>query len=151
MGLSQSDPLLNERTNLLAKINISRTCELYVRPAPEYISKELLGFVRVFNMNEEQLKHWLSNDKCSNDLLYLDCGLDTEVEIKTWTFLKTRISLLLKMFPTTLNDDEQYLVANSKKGSNKLSHIKTMILNYRICEKKILIDALNFIDERIKI
>lgn len=107
--------------------------------------------MRVFNMNEEQLKHWLSSDKSSKDLLYMDCALDTAAEIKTWTFLKTRILLLLKAFATTLEEDVEHLEGHLKKGPNRLSHIRTMIFNYRISEKQMLKEALAFIDERIKI
>lgn len=103
-----------------------------------------MGFVRVFNMNEEQLDHWLAPEKCATDLLYLDCALDTALEKKTWTFLKTRLALLLKTFPTTLDEDVAILNGNQKK---KLGHIKTMILQYRASEKLILRQALDYIED----
>lgn len=150
LGLSQSDPLVKERTELLESIGIAKSTEIVILPAPKFISPELLGFVRVFNMNDEQLKHWLAPDKSASDLLYLDCALDTALEQKTWNFLKMRITLLLRAFDTTLDDDERTLEVHQTKGHQKLSHIKTMILHYRIMEKRILHDALAYIDERIK-
>lgn len=127
-----------------------KTIEITVLPPPRYISPELLAFVRVFNMNEDQLKHWLAPDKVAGDLLYLDCALDTALEIKTWTFLKMRLTLLLKAFPTSLEDDVKLLEQHQKKGQQKLSHTKTMIIQYRISEKRILREALTYIEERSK-
>lgn len=150
LGLSQSDPLVKQRTNLLESIGIVKNSEITVLPAPKFISPELLAFVRVFNMNEEQLNHWLAPDKQHTDLLYLDCALDTALEIKTWNFLKMRLTLLLKAFPTTHDDDVNLLEQHQKKGQQKLGHIKTMIVQYRITEKRILRDALAYIEERIK-
>lgn len=150
LGLSQSDPLVKQRTALLETIGITKNSEITVLPAPKFISPELLAFVRIFNMNEEQLNHWLAPEKVGSDLLYLDCALDTALEIKTWNFLKMRLTLLLKAFPTNLEDDVKLLEQHQKKGQQKLSHIKTMIVQYRITEKRILSDALTYIEERSK-
>lgn len=150
LGLSQSDPLVKQRTQLLDSIGITKNREITVLPTPRFISPELLAFVRIFNMNEEQLNHWLAPDKVASDLLYLDCALDTTLEIKTWNFLKMRLTLLLKSFPTSLEDDVNALEQHQKKGQQKLGHIKTMIIQYRITEKRILRDALAYIEERSK-
>lgn len=150
LGLSQSDVLVKQRSQLLDSIGITKNSEITVLPSPRFISPELLAFVRVFNMNEEQLKHWLAPDKAASDLLYLDCALETELEIKTWNFLKMRLTLLLKSFPTTLEDDINILEQHQKKGQQKLSHTKTMIIQYRITEKRILREALTYIEERSK-
>lgn len=95
-------------------------------------------------MNEEQLDHWLAPEKCATDLLYLDCALDTALEKKTWTFLKTRLTLLLRSFPTSLDDDLATVNGNQKK---KLGHVQVMILQYRISEKIILRQALDYIED----
>lgn len=150
MGLSQSDPLVEQRSKLLDGIGIAKNTEITISPSPKYISPELLAFVRVFNMNEEQLNHWLTPDKVASDLLYLDCALDTALEIKTWSFLKMRLTLLLKAFPTSMEDDESLLEQHHRKGHHKLSHIKSNIIQYRISEKRMLSEALNYIEERIK-
>lgn len=150
LGLSQSDALVKHRTRLLENIGITKNTEITVLPPPKYISPELLAFVRIFNMNEENLNHWLAPEKVASDLLYLDCALDTALEIKTWTFLKMRLNLLLKAYPTSLEDDVHFLEQHQKKGQQKLSHTKTIIAQYRLSEKQILHDALNYIEERIK-
>lgn len=52
LGLNDSDELLEDRQNLLAKIKIPSSTDLDLLPTSPYISPELLGFVRVFNMNK---------------------------------------------------------------------------------------------------
>ncbi|XP_055680235.1 actin-histidine N-methyltransferase [Lutzomyia longipalpis] len=143
LGLSSMDQLVNERTDLLKKLNIVVSGELNLLPAPKFISPELLGFVRVFNMNKEQLDHWLASDKAT-DLLHADCALDTALEMKTWKFLETRLTLLLRTFPTTLEDDL------AMQNGSKLGHIRGILLQFRIGEKQILHDALEYVQQRVK-
>lgn len=150
LGLSASDPLFEKRNVLLQLLNIPKNSELKVLPPPEHISSELLGFVRAFNMNEEQLDHWIKSERAM-DLLHIDCALETELESKTWQYLQIRLMLLLRAFPTTLEDDEK-LFEGLKKGEirPKRNYIKMMILEYRILEKRILAAALDYAKQRTK-
>ncbi|GAB0088882.1 Actin-histidine N-methyltransferase [Sergentomyia squamirostris] len=143
LGLSSMDQLVTERSDLLKELNIVVSGELNLLSAPQFISPELLAFVRVFNMNREQLDHWLSNDRAM-DLLHTDCALDTQVELKTWKFLETRLMLLLKAFPTTLEEDQ------ALQSGPKLGHIRNILLQFRIGEKQILHDALEYVKQRVK-
>lgn len=43
---------------------------------------------------------WLQSDHPSN-LMHEECGIETEVESKAWSFLKTRCQLLVQLYPTT--------------------------------------------------
>lgn len=137
------DQLVNERSELLKALGIVVSGELNLLPAPQFISPELLGFVRVFNMNKEQLDHWLSSEKAT-DLLHADCALETALEIKTWKFLETRLTLLLRSFPTTLEEDL------TLQSGPKLGHIRNILLQFRIGEKQILQDALEYVQQRVK-
>ncbi|KAL9880982.1 actin-histidine N-methyltransferase [Glossina fuscipes] len=148
LGLSQSDPLYEKRSQLLQLLNIPKNGELKVLPAPEHISPELLAFVRVFNMNEEQLQHWICSERAT-DLLHIDCALETSLESKTWQYLQTRLMLLLRVFPTTLEADETQL-AGVKCGKLQMAQIPVMILEYRILEKRILAAALDYAKQRTK-
>lgn len=148
LGLSASDELFTERSQLLEQLNIPKNCELKVLQSPDYISPELLAFVRIFNMNQDQIKHWLNSERAA-DLLHIDCALETSLESKTWIFLQTRLTLLLKVFPTTLEDDE-IMLANHLKGQTKMGHNKAMLIQYRILEKKILSNALEYAKQRTK-
>ncbi|XP_055386662.1 actin-histidine N-methyltransferase [Condylostylus longicornis] len=148
LGLGNHDELYKEKTKLLDKLDIANNCELKVLPAPKYISPHLLGFVRVFHMNKDQLDHWVNSER-TTDLLHIDCALETSLESKTWQFLQNRLEILLRVFPTTLEADE-ITFANFKKGQIKLGHIKSMLLHYRILEKKILLNALDYAKQRTK-
>ncbi|XP_059616323.1 actin-histidine N-methyltransferase [Phlebotomus argentipes] len=143
LGLSSMDQLVSERTELLKALNIVVSGELSLLPAPQFISPELLGFVRVFNMSKEHLEHWLTNDRAT-DLLHADCALDTALEVKTWKFLETRLTLLLRSFPTTLEEDV------ALQSGPKLGHIRSILLQFRIGEKQILRDALEYVQQRVK-
>jgi hypothetical protein len=61
----------------------------------------LILILTLFIYLVEHLKHWLSSDR-SCDLVYPDCALETEVESRMWKFLLTRINLLQRAYPTTL-------------------------------------------------
>lgn len=148
LGLSPSDPLFNERGKLLEMLGIAKICEVKVLQYPHFISPQLLAFVRIFNMNKEQLEHWITSER-ADDLFHIDCALETALETKTWLFLQTRLTLLLKIFPTTLQEDEA-LLSNHQKGQAKLGHVKALIVQYRILEKKILENALDYVKQRSK-
>lgn len=101
-----------------------------------------------FKIYAEHITHWLSNER-STDLLHLDCALDTAIETKTWMFLKMRLILLLRSFTTSLADDE-LLMDNHRKGQNKLGHNRALVIQFRITEKKILTEALEYVEQRTK-
>ncbi|XP_013104644.1 actin-histidine N-methyltransferase [Stomoxys calcitrans] len=148
LGLSPSDPLFEKRAKLLELLHIPKNSELKVLPAPDYISSELLAFVRVFNMNEEQLDHWITSERAM-DLLHIDCALETTLESKTWQYLQTRLMLLLRVFPQTLEADEQQL-AELKQQKLAMNSRAAMILEYRVLEKRILAAALDYAKQRTK-
>jgi protein-histidine N-methyltransferase len=52
LSLSTADELYEERTQLLAKLSIPPTGDLLLLKAPKCISDQLLGFIRVFNMDK---------------------------------------------------------------------------------------------------
>ncbi|XP_036215371.2 actin-histidine N-methyltransferase [Bactrocera oleae] len=148
LGLGSTDPLLEKRVQLLLMMQISKNTDLQVLPPPKYISSELLAFVRVFNMNAQQLEHWINSERAM-DLLHIDCALETTLESKTWQYLQTRLMLLLRVFPTTLEVDEEQLAAY-KKGELYLCYVEAMVLEYRVLEKRVLAAALDYAKQRVK-
>lgn len=162
LGLSPTDPLGEQRALLLGKLNIERKAELRVLPAPEHISGELLAFVRVFNMSADQLEHWCSDLERAVDLLHIDCALDTDLETRTWQYLYQRLKLLLGVLEVTLHeaDEVQQLEALQLKDKNggkqqkkeqEHHEIDVMLLQYRRLERRILTDALQYAQERLKV
>lgn len=102
----------------------------------------------MFTFLSEHLDHWLASDR-SNDLLHVDCALETALEMKIWTFLKIRLTILLKAFTTTIDEDEVIVDAH-RKGQNKLGHNKALVIQFRLTEKRILRDALEYVEQRTK-
>ena len=114
----------------------------------------------------EQITHWLESDR-PTDLMHVDCALETSLENKTWSFLYTRLQLLLKSFPTTLDEDLVLLNGGSTSATltaaaittginytnvpnNKLGHVRSMLIQFRVIEKYILNEALEYVKQRIK-
>ncbi|XP_064536358.1 actin-histidine N-methyltransferase [Drosophila montana] len=151
LGLSPTDALAEQRALLLSELNIERKAELRVLPAPEHISGELLAFVRVFNMSKEQLEHWCSDLERAIDLLHIDCALETDLETRTWQYLYQRLKLLLGVLDATLKeaDEQQQLEALQQQPAP--SEIDIMVLQYRRLERRILSDALQYAQERLKV
>lgn len=150
LGLSATDPLHAERSKLLQRLHIGVHTELLVLPAPHHLNGSMLAFVRVFNMNAAQLGDWLADGRNADDLRCLDCALDTELERRTWTFLQVRFQLLLRAFATTLADDESTLAEARAKGAVRLSFVRTMAVQYRVLEKRLLLAALEYVSQRTK-
>lgn len=92
----------------------------------------------------DQLTHWLASEKAS-DLCHLDCALDTDLEMKTWKFLEIRLTILLRSFPTTIADDEALL-----ERPKQLGHVKSLLVELRLNEKRILRDAVEYVNQRVK-
>lgn len=159
LGLSPTDPLGEQRARLLSTLNIERKAELRVLPAPEHISGELLAFVRVFNMSAEQLEHWCSDLERAVDLLHIDCALETDLETRTWQYMYQRLKLLLGVLEATLHetDEVQQLEAlqlnENQEDQKQQAHdeIDIMLLQYRRLERRILTDALQYAQERLKV
>ncbi|KAF3844319.1 hypothetical protein F7725_007482 [Dissostichus mawsoni] len=73
------------------------------------ISAQLLAFLRVFCMTEEELKDYLLGDGAVNKIFTLgnsEFPVSWENEIKMWTFLETRAALLLKTYKTTSQNSD---------------------------------------------
>lgn len=151
LSLSTSDKLFTERNNLLEKLEIPVSGDLVaILPAPTYISPKLLGFARVFNMTKEQLDHWIASER-AGDLLHIDCAIETECETKAWNFIVNRLSLLLKISTTTLEEDKELLqqATTGAKGI-KINRHKQMLVQFRVIEKTLLDDSLEFAKGRVK-
>lgn len=150
LGLSANDALLVQRQQLLQRLSIAAHTELCVLPAPHFISGEMLAFVRVFNMNAAQLEHWLAADSNALDLMCVDCALETELEVRSWRFLQVRLQLLLRAATDggrSLEEDER-LLAEAK--AKRLGFVRTMLVQYRVLEKRLLGGALEYVSQRTK-
>uniref|UniRef100_A0A9J8BIH7 protein-histidine N-methyltransferase n=1 Tax=Cyprinus carpio carpio TaxID=630221 RepID=A0A9J8BIH7_CYPCA len=99
------------------------------------ISAQLLAFLRVFCMTEEELRDYLVGDHAINKIFTLgntEFPVSWENEIKLWTFLETRAALLLKTYKTTSEEDRSML------EKPDLSLHSRIAIKLRLAEKEIL-------------
>uniref|UniRef100_A0A1B6DPA2 protein-histidine N-methyltransferase n=1 Tax=Clastoptera arizonana TaxID=38151 RepID=A0A1B6DPA2_9HEMI len=142
LGVSKSDPLEYLKSLLLQRLELPMAADFSILCGQLPIENKLLAFVRIFNMNQEQLQYWIDHDR-STDLMHVDCALETELDNKTWSFLQARIKLLATLYPTKLEDD-------LKIDLDALTEHKKMAVQLRICEKSILQRASEYVEQRIK-
>lgn len=135
LSLSKADELFDDRAKLLETVGVRSSGCFQI--APEF-SIELLAFVRIFNMNKDELRTWLESEN-TKELLNPDLKLDKAKEQKILMFLLMRVKILLKAYPSTLEDDQALL-------ETQIQRTKSMLVQYRVLEKK----ALNEISERIE-
>ncbi|KAG5877595.1 hypothetical protein JTB14_027599 [Gonioctena quinquepunctata] len=149
LGISRSDNLQEKRTELLQRLAISSTSDFFIKKGSEPIDGALLAFVRIFNMNEDQLQHWLESDR-ADDLKYSDCALDTTLEKKSWTFLQARLKLLLGIYKTTLEEDLGVLEGKRSNKGKQMSANARLAVGMRAIEKKILTAAIEYVEQYIR-
>ncbi|KAF7993010.1 hypothetical protein HCN44_005791 [Aphidius gifuensis] len=142
LGISKSDPLFNDRVNLLEKIGFTSSMTFLLENSSEPITDQMLAFLRIFSMRKNELDHWLESEKIF-DLMHRDCSLDTVVEENVKKFLLTRLKLLISNYPTKLEEDIELL-------KTTMSPSRKMIIQLRVTEKKILAGALEYVEQWIK-
>lgn len=138
LSLSKADELYDDRAKLLDTLGLSASGNYQIAPT---FSGELLAFVRIFNMNKEELKKWLEAN--TKDLLSPDLKLEKAMEQKILMFLLMRVKILLKAFPTTLEEDQALLETQTQKT-------KAMLIQYRMLEKKALMEIAGGLETKMK-
>lgn len=127
LGISKSDPLEKKRVMLLSKINLSAVNEYFVKPEP--LSGSLLGFLRVFNMDESQLDQWLSSETTIN-ITNSSYVMEKDLDNKVLKYIITRLKLLL----TSYQISEEEL----KSDDLTLQPCKRLALEMKLSEKRML-------------
>ncbi|XP_069591523.1 actin-histidine N-methyltransferase [Ranitomeya imitator] len=148
LGVSKSDRLYAMKAEVLARAGIptSSVFALHITEPP--ISAQLLAFLRVFCMSEEELKEHLIGDHAIDKIFTLgnnEFPVSWDNEIKLWTFLETRASLLLKTYRSTVEDDKQIL------DNGSLSIHAAMAVKLRLVEKEILEKAVKSASDYCKL
>lgn len=157
----------------MSKLGLPSVGEFLLKPGMEPISDTLLAFLRVFSMRKAELAHWLRSDKVF-DLKHMDCALETVVEENVRKFLLTRLQLLIANYPTTLKVKVKsdrfsafwllstarryqcyqykcfFLQEDLKLLETTLPQIKKMAVQLRVTEKRILLGALEYVEQWIK-
>ncbi|ELW47217.1 Histone-lysine N-methyltransferase setd3 [Tupaia chinensis] len=135
LGVSKSDRLYAMKAEVLARAGIPTSSVFALHFTDPPISAQLLAFLRVFCMTEEELKEHLLGDSAIDRIFTLgnsEFPVSWDNEVKLWTFLEDRASLLLKTYKTTIEEDKSVL------KSRDLSVRATMAIKLRLGEKEIL-------------
>uniref|UniRef100_A0A1A8RN18 protein-histidine N-methyltransferase n=1 Tax=Nothobranchius rachovii TaxID=451742 RepID=A0A1A8RN18_9TELE len=135
LGVSKSERLYAMKAEVLARAGIPASCVFALHCNDSPISAQLLAFLRVFCMTEEELKDHLLGDHTINKIFTLGNGefpVSWENEIKLWTFLENRAALLLKTYRTTSEEDRSLL------EKPDLSLHSRLAIQLRLAEKQIL-------------
>ncbi|XP_073241569.1 actin-histidine N-methyltransferase-like [Porites lutea] len=142
LGVSKSDPLYSLKETLLTALRMTASFHSYtVLCDCEPFGPELVAFLRVFCMKEDELTGWLEKaNEASCDLSKLSdfraSVCKEETEIKCWQFLETRLSLLLGQYGTTEQEDSDLL------ANEELSHHKKLCIQLKRAERQVLQNAL---------
>ncbi|KAF7251955.1 Actin-histidine N-methyltransferase [Varanus komodoensis] len=135
LGVSKSDRLYAMKAEVLARAGIPTSSVFALHSTEPPISAQLLAFLRVFCMTEDELKEHLIGDHAIDRIFTLgnsEFPVSWDNEVKLWTFLEARASLLLKTYKTTISEDRAFL---EKPG---LACNATMAIKLRLGEKEIL-------------
>ncbi|XP_034531090.1 actin-histidine N-methyltransferase isoform X2 [Notolabrus celidotus] len=135
LGVSKSERLYAMKAEVLARAGIPASCIFALHCNEPPISAQLLAFLRVFCMTEEELKEYLLGEAAVSKIFTLgnsEFPVSWENEIKLWTFLETRAALLLKSYKTSSEEDSTLL------EKPDLSLHSRMAIQLRLAEKQIL-------------
>uniref|UniRef100_UPI00358EE006 actin-histidine N-methyltransferase n=1 Tax=Myxine glutinosa TaxID=7769 RepID=UPI00358EE006 len=135
LGVSKSDRLFAMKSEILARGGIPASTMFSLHCGEMPVPAQLLAFLRIFCMTEGELKECLVGENVMEKIFRLgdpDFPVSWDNEVKLWTFLETRVSLLLKTYKTSLQEDEN-LIADPQT-----SYRTKMAVRLRKAEKEIL-------------
>ncbi|XP_073946251.1 SET domain containing 3 [Choristoneura fumiferana] len=140
LGVSSSDPLRESKRTLLAKLGLAGFTHYNIYLGDSPISAELLAFIRIFKMNDEELSKWSSHG-LPGDLVSTEASsaeaVGSAIDRRAYTYLLTRCGLLR---------------ASYKKGDTTESqtlHSKNIKL-LKECEVQILDGAIKYLEDAIQ-
>lgn len=142
LGISKNDKLYLMKQQMLGRMGLTDSSHSFPLMAAEFpVSAELLAFLRVFSMNEEELQKRLFDTNFSDslsDLIHPECIVSKENEIRCWSFLETRLSLLFRQYKTPMEEAEKML-----DDASLTTHTK-LCTQLKLTEQRILQNAILF-------
>jgi len=139
LGVAKTDALAAPRLALLEQIGVV-SGKFYIRRTAEPIDGKLMAFLRVLQMDEAQLTEWQGAEQ--PDTL-LDIKSSVDVDSKVMQYMITRAALLIRAYPTTLEQDQE-LIKESKDEMDKSN------IQLRLCEKRILLNCVAYCETTLK-
>ncbi|XP_045773540.1 actin-histidine N-methyltransferase [Maniola jurtina] len=134
LGISTGDVLREAKLSLLTKLGLAGVTHYNLYKGTNPISAELLAFIRIFNMNQEELSKWASHS-IPGDLVSSDESSATMVgaaiDRRAYTYLMTRCGLI----------KASYKKSEDETDSLHRKNIKLL----KECEVQILDDAIEYL------
>lgn len=147
LGISKGDPLFAMKVEVLARLSIPGSAGYYISSERIPLTTELLAFLRVFCMTHEDLLERLQGDQATALVMALkdpQTKVNDENERNLYSFLQTRLTLLLRQYKSTIEEDVDLL------GKGELSICATDAIMLRKQDKEILVKALEFVRSRLE-
>ncbi|XP_026728696.1 histone-lysine N-methyltransferase setd3 [Trichoplusia ni] len=139
LGVSSSDPLRETKLSLLTKLGLAGVTHYSLYQGDLPISAELLAFIRIFNMNQEELTKW-SEQGLPSDLVSSEASsaaaVGVDIDRRAYTYLLTRCKLLATSY------------RRSEEGVEETLHRKNIKL-LKQCEVQILEGAMKYLEETL--
>ncbi|KAJ0176061.1 hypothetical protein K1T71_008235 [Dendrolimus kikuchii] len=130
LGISTSDALRETKLSLLTKLGLAGVTHFSLYQGQNPISAELLAFIRIFNMNQEELTKW-SGQGLPGDLVSSDdasaAAVGAGIDRRAYTYLLTRCRLLHAAYKKDSTNNE--LESLHRKNIKLLKESEIQILD----------------------
>ncbi|CAG9788151.1 unnamed protein product [Diatraea saccharalis] len=141
LGISSGDPLRDTKLSVLNKLGLAGVTHYSLYQGENPVSPELLAFIRIFNMNQEELTKW-SSIGLPSDLVSSDSTSSTAIgeiiERRAHKYLLTRCQLIRAAYDRESEDKEPENI-----------HRKNVKL-LKQCEVQILDGAIKYLENVLK-
>ena len=148
-GLDQLDEFLLKKIGMLAHCGFENDMKI----TAGNITDELLCAMRVHLMNESEMQVFCPKDvriweeNCHN-VEFLNFTAISEVnEVAVVTSFRNSLNILLGGYPQTHEEDVTLLQTHATSGGTTLGPVVASAVRYRLREKRILLSALEFLDD----
>jgi len=141
LGVAKTDPLAAARLALLDKLGVNSQ-KFYLRRTEEPLDQKLVAFLRVLQMEQCHIEEHqkMETDELAN-LLKLE--VSNPLDSKVMQYMITRAALLLRAYPTTLEQDQEKLKTSEDE-------ISILCCQLRLCEKRILVSTVAYCEQMLK-
>jgi len=141
LGVAKTDQLAAARLAVLEKIGVMSQ-KFYLRRTEEPLDPKLVAFLRVLQMEKNMIQEYQDMD--TEKAMKLHILEETlPVDTKVMQYMITRCALLIRAYPTTLEQD-QTLLKESK------DEVTLLTCQLRLCEKRILVSTVAYCEQLLK-
>jgi len=140
LGVAKTDSLAAGRLALLEKVGVVSQ-KFHLRRTEEPMDGQLMAFLRVLQMDQAQLTDLSSSSEQADIILNIQESMS--MDEKVYQYMITRAALLLRAYPTTLEQDQQTI----KESQDDVERLTCQL---RLCEKRILVNCVAYCEQKMK-